>query len=148
MHSLCQVSVQIPHRCPCEPPWTRASTSEASVLRRRFTVMRRSAARCSAWSALEATPLELRGVSHLDVPDEPEPLEAADHPPRHVDLAAVEPVPRRRREGMVVVVPALAEDEHGDEAVEALVELELVGVRRQDSDVRQAERLDELALRA
>ena len=49
---------------------------------------------------------------------------------------------------MVVVVPALAEDEHGDEAVEALVELELVGVRRQDSDVRQAERLDELALRA
>jgi hypothetical protein len=30
----------------------------------------------SAWSALKAARLELRGVGQLDVPDEPEPLQA------------------------------------------------------------------------
>ncbi len=62
---------------------------------------------------------ELACVGDLDVPDEPEPLEDADHPPRQVDLKPVEAVPRGGGERVVVVVPALAEDEERDQPVVA-----------------------------
>src|SRR5581483_4172172 len=66
-----------------------------------------AAGRGSACGALKPAALELGGVGDLHVPDEPEPLERADHPPRDVDLAAAEAVPRGSGEGVVVVVPAL-----------------------------------------
>src|SRR5579862_1311050 len=66
---------------------------------------------------LEPAPRELVGVGDLHVPHEPEPFGAADYPPRHVELALVESVPRRCGEGVMVVVPALAEDERRDEPV-------------------------------
>jgi hypothetical protein len=61
----------------------------------------------------------LRGVGHREVPDEAEPFECTNHPPGDVDLAAVESVTRRGGKRVVVVVPALAEDEQRDEAVVA-----------------------------
>ena len=76
---------------------------------RRLSSTRSEARRRSRW----------RLVGNLHVPDEPEPLEPADDPPRDVELAAVEAVPRGRGEGVVVVVPALAEDEQRDEPVVA-----------------------------
>src|SRR6266540_5033012 len=51
--------------------------------------------------------LDLLALRALDVPDQPESLEAADHRVRRVDLRATQTVSRRRREGVVAVVPAL-----------------------------------------
>ena len=65
----------------------------------------------------DAPALELVARRPPHVPHEPEPLEPADHPPRDVDLPAVEAVAGRARKRMVVVVPALAEDEQSDEPV-------------------------------
>jgi hypothetical protein len=48
------------------------------------------------------------GDSH-DVPREPEPLETVDQPPARVQLPAGEAVVYGGREGVVVVVPRLAE---------------------------------------
>ena len=64
-------------------------------------------------------PFALRGVRHLHVPDETELLEPADHPPRHVELPAPQPVTCRGRKRVMVVVPALAEYEHRDHPVVA-----------------------------
>ena len=46
-----------------------------------------------------------------DVPGQPHPPHPADQPRRRVDLPPAQPVPRRARERVVVVVPALAERE-------------------------------------
>ena len=64
-------------------------------------------------------PLELRRVRCAHVPDEPEPLEPTDHPPRDVELAAQQAVPCGGGERVVVVVPALAEDEQRHDPVVA-----------------------------
>ena len=61
----------------------------------------------------------LLGAGGAHVPDEPELLQRADHPPRDVELEAAQPVARRGGERVVVVVPPLAEDEQRDEPVVA-----------------------------
>src|SRR5947209_4844573 len=48
-----------------------------------------------------------------DPPGEPEPLEQAQQAPAEVDLPRLQPEPRGAREGVMVVVPALA---HADQA--------------------------------
>ena len=68
-------------------------------------------------SGLASTPRQLRFVRHPDSPHQPEPLEPADHEPRQVPLLRLQPVPRRGRERVMVVVPALAEHEHRDQPV-------------------------------
>ena len=63
---------------------------------------RGSSSRLSSASRLKPAPRRAAPrVGHLHVPDEPEPLEPADHPPRDVDLAAVRAraAPRRGRRG-------------------------------------------------
>src|SRR3954447_10629164 len=54
--------------------------------------------------------LTLRRDAH-DVPREPKLLEPPDDPTPGVELPRLEAVPRRGREGVVVVVPGLAEGE-------------------------------------
>src|SRR5690242_1744980 len=59
------------------------------------------------------------GVDPLDVPHQSEPFHQADEPARDVELAAVDPVHGRRGEGVVVVVPGLAQRRKGEEPVVA-----------------------------
>ena len=65
----------------------------------------------------EPSPRELTRVRQLHVPGEPETLERADRPPGDVELEPVEAVTGRAREGVVVVVPALAHRQHRDDPV-------------------------------
>src|SRR2546423_276437 len=61
-----------------------------------------------------------------DVPDEPEPLHRRDYDGRRVELPAPEPVARGRREGVVVVVPRLAERERREPGEVARLVVRLV----------------------
>src|SRR5437588_6880675 len=65
----------------------------------------------------DGAPAHLLGGRQPHVPDEAEVFEGTDDPPGQVVLPPGEPVSGRGREGVVVVVPALAEDEEGDEPV-------------------------------
>src|SRR5215218_2495996 len=60
----------------------------------------------------------------LDVPDQPELLERADHRVGRVGLEAAQAVTGGGREGVVAVVPALAERHHRDEPVVAALVLD------------------------
>ena len=71
----------------------------------------------SRWK--QTAPSQLVSRRRLDVPYEPRALHRPDHPPRDVDLEAVEAVSCRRRESVMVVVPALAEHEERDDPVVA-----------------------------
>ena len=74
---------------------------------------------------LELGPL-LGGVDRHDVPREADPGHRADDQARDVDLAAPQAVPRGGGEGVVVVVPGLAE--RGQREPEHVAATEVVGV--------------------
>ena len=66
-------------------------------------------------------------VGDLHVPRQPDLLERPDRPPAHVHLAGAQAVDRRAGEGVVVVVPALAERRQRHDPVVAALVLGLVG---------------------
>ena len=55
-----------------------------------------------------------RGRDPHDIPGQPGQLEPADHPGRRIGLPPAEAVARRRGEGVMVVVPGLAERRQGE----------------------------------
>src|SRR6266704_1916412 len=89
----------------------RSPAGDASAEGARVGAARgREADALSGGRRLNLAALELVGLGHLHVPSEPELLESSNHPPGEVDLPAAKAVTGRGGKGVVVVVPALAEN--------------------------------------
>src|SRR4051794_31473240 len=102
---------------PCSPPtrcgpWRTATTAgrrPASGASRGYV----GRWACSGWRA--QSPLQVTLPTDLHhIPHQPDPLHSADQQATRIErqLPPAEPVRGRRWEGMVVVVPGLAEREH------------------------------------
>ena len=78
-----------PRRGARSRPTSALGPAAAVAPRRDLGATRRPGARALSGRRLNPAPFELGRVGHLHVPDEAQPLERPDHPPRDVDLAAV-----------------------------------------------------------